>query len=79
MAAPKPYRKPLPPSQWHRVGEPAPELPNVEVFYQPHTNLEKRGWHWWSIEPGVLPALPPKGPFDTDVEALEDAISTVLK
>lgn len=30
------------------------------------------GWYWWSCHPGCLPDSDPRGPFDTEQDALLD-------
>ena len=32
------------------------------------------GWYWWSCSPGCLPDSEPVGPFDSESEALRDAV-----
>ena len=32
------------------------------------------GWYWWSCSPGCLPDSEPVGPFDSESEALSDAV-----
>ena len=57
----------------------------IEVFYR--TKKENRadgwtdsdgeplgaGWFWWSCFPGCLPDSDPFGPFDSELEAIEDS------
>jgi len=65
-----------------REDEPS-ALPDVEVFEgtdycagcddgdQEHLKHDK--WYWWSCFPGCLPDGDPRGPFETEAEALADA------
>jgi hypothetical protein len=45
------------------TGVPAEE----RITYQP-------GWYWWAGFPGCLPDGDPSGPFETEQEALQDAL-----
>ena len=56
-------------------------LPDLEVFFCDENDApvddenESRGagWYWWSCFPGCLPDGEAMGPFDAELEALEDA------
>jgi hypothetical protein len=41
-------------------------------------NLTEAGWYWWACFPGCLPHVgndgEPWGPFETEAEAIEDAL-----
>ena len=61
-------------------------LPDVEVFYASKGELEldicdpegydsPAGFYWWSCFPGCLPDGDPVGPFDTEQDAISDALS----
>lgn len=45
------------------AGVPAEE----RITYQP-------GWYWWSCFPGCLPDGDPIGPFETEEDAVQDAL-----
>ncbi len=62
---------------------------NIEVFFLSPTEAAynsmnadhateytpfESGWYWWSCCPGCLPDSEPVGPFDSESEALSDAV-----
>ncbi len=63
---------------------------NIEVFHNPDDyDIEhydvfnsddtlQDGWYWWSCSPGCLPDGDPNGPFDSEIEAQEDAVEPYL-
>ncbi len=61
---------------------------NLEVFHCPTDyplcyvdgweEEYPEGWYWWSCSPGCLPDGDPIGPFDTEEEALHDAVEPFL-
>lgn len=58
-------------------------LPDAEVFYlvpEEMQSPDESGWlepgyYWWSCFPGCLPDSEPIGPFQTQEEAMDDAVS----
>ena len=62
-------------------------LPDVEVFYNDKLSSDPilcfdendtcvardSGWYWWPCFPGCLPDGDPVGPFDSKMEAIQDA------
>ena len=59
----------------------------IEVFYHDVNDCEEgscwivgdgvalpSGWYWWSCQPGCLPDGEPSGPYDTEREAMRDAL-----
>jgi hypothetical protein len=51
------------PHQWDALGLPDDTEPADRV-----------GWYWWSCFPGCLPDGDPVGPFETEEEAVQDAL-----
>lgn len=58
-------------------------LPDAEVFYLEENEMESNdpdsdfypaGWYYWYCLPGCLPDSEPMGPFETEQEAIDDAI-----
>ncbi len=58
-------------------------LPNLEVFYAEHGDLEIEGledgeqsgagWYYWFCMPGCLPDSDPFGPYASESEAVTEA------
>jgi hypothetical protein len=52
-------------------------LPNIEVWYDSSDEIGREhgqhGYYWWSCFPGCMPDSEPMGPFNTELEAIEDA------
>ena len=46
------------------------ENPEAECF---ETAEKLAGWYWWSCSPGCLPDGEASGPFESEMEAIEDA------
>ena len=61
-------------------------LPDIEVFHHDGKRVADgdcwanedgeplpAGWYWWTCFPGCLPDSDPRGPFDSEEEAISDA------
>ena len=46
------------------------ENPEAECF---ETAERLEGWYWWACSPGCLPDGEASGPFESEIEAIEDA------
>ena len=46
---------------------------SFETFRNDEPVMES-GWYWWACFPGCLPDSDPSGPFETELEAMMDAL-----
>jgi hypothetical protein len=46
----------------------------ADVTNEPEAYPHGIGYYWWPCFPGCLPDSEPMGPFNTELEAYEDAI-----
>ena len=51
------------------LGEP---YGSFEVFYSIEVDP---GWYWWACFPGCLPDGDPAGPFESEKNAIDDALA----
>lgn len=60
------------------------EYGRFEVFYKDagtwcdedgDLHAHGKGWYWWACFPDCLPDSDPSGPFDTEQQAIDDALN----